>query len=56
MANSHCPNTLTSLLRLRNNAELILNTPTPPTLPAGDDLDHAIHQPTSTAALTSDLR
>jgi hypothetical protein len=35
------------LIHLDNQSELLVRTPTPPTLATCDDLDHAIHQHTS---------
>jgi hypothetical protein len=44
------------LLRLAYNLELLLNAPSTPTLPTGDDLNHPIHRHSLTDTLTSALR
>ena len=44
------------LVGLGNDPDLVLQAPAPPPLPPGDDLHHAIHPHTSTAALRSSLR
>lgn len=46
----------TRLVCLGYNFELLLNTPGPPALPTGDDLDHPIHRHTSSDTLPSALR
>src|ERR1700760_764519 len=43
-------------VRLTYNLELLLDTPSTPALPAGDDLDHPIHRHSFTDTLTTALR